>query len=87
MVLCLVMDVVFLSTLNFIIKHYKNINCYHVHVGTNGENLIQEKCMLDLAGKAETFVLECIETMTANRYWKVMDQCIRRDTEKNIVRM
>ena len=38
------------------------------------EKVVQETWMLDLADEAENIVWECIETMTANKYWQNLDK-------------
>ena len=38
--------------------------------------------MLELAGKVEDFVLDCIGRMKENKYWKTSKDCLKESKEK-----
>ena len=50
--------------------------------GDNGEKLIKEKGVLDLAGQAEIFFCECIEKSVTNKYWLTLKQKLTTAKEK-----
>ena len=76
MLLCLFMDLVCLSIHNSMVKIYKSINCYHIHIWEVLKVIMEKnykrKWMLDLAGEAEFFaggVLKQWQQINVENFW------------------